>query len=782
MSTLNKSDLHTEVTSEIRTGNSDTSAAGLRQSLNDIIESYVNVIDGGLLYQSQVGYSFSPITLNANAFVSKAFMIDYVSSLGLVSPTLFQTLSNNNKTGGIPITSDNLKSLTSIGESANLMQFEEGSELGVININAGATIIQHTTENRFDSPNNNFPQETPSKIAVFDASGNLKSGGIDLGGINLQFATDNGNTIKKSDNTTNLLEIDRVNDAVNIIGDFYSQTNAGAEIYSNGAVSYMSADAQTNTNLEVNLSAIIASHNVEINLNTPIVNISGDTKTNSIYLSDSANGDYGHLTIDDSKFIVTDYLSAILFGTDDSVIYWQNSSNNFTSTIGNTNIATNRVYQLPDADGTIALLSNITGLYLPLAGNTISTKFTGQLLIDEASSSQQFYQEGFGYHAYLSLDVANPSLSLELSDPLNTTGCTIVLNTTGILIYGYDSLFSGLNYNSDYSANYTNRSLVDKGYVLGLNYITLSSLIDGAPIDADTLNKLNNKILAIQTLLSSDNVNLDTVQELVDAIETLQLSFSTILVDDLVTGGTTKALTAQQGVVLKGLIDTINSTIANFETTTQLNNRDTANRNRANHTGVQLANTISDFQSTVSANTDVTANTLARHTHSNLASLNLVSGTNTGDENTNTIGSLINNATAKTTPVDADYIGLMDSAASNILKKLSWLNIKATLKTYFDTLYQPLLATLTSWGAITRASGFDTFVTTPNSANLLALVTDGTGSGALVFGTAPTLSNPIVGTQSQNDNSTKASSTAYVDLAISNLQSDYSNNFLLMGA
>jgi hypothetical protein len=63
------------------------------------------------------------------------------------------------------------------------------------------------------------------------------------------------------------------------------------------------------------------------------------------------------------------------------------------------------------------------------------------------------------------------------------------------------------------------------------------------------------------------------------------------------------------------------------------------------------------------------------------------SGTNTGDETTTTIGALINGAAAKTTPVDADYVGLMDSAASNILKKLSWANIKATLKTYFDTLY-----------------------------------------------------------------------------------------------
>jgi hypothetical protein len=64
-----------------------------------------------------------------------------------------------------------------------------------------------------------------------------------------------------------------------------------------------------------------------------------------------------------------------------------------------------------------------------------------------------------------------------------------------------------------------------------------------------------------------------------------------------------------------------------------------------------------------------------------------LAGTNTGDETTTTIGALINGATAKTTPVDADYVGLMDSAASNILKKLSWANIKATLKTYFDTLY-----------------------------------------------------------------------------------------------
>lgn len=47
-------------------------------------------------------------------------------------------------------------------------------------------------------------------------------------------------------------------------------------------------------------------------------------------------------------------------------------------------------------------------------------------------------------------------------------------------------------------------------------------------------------------------------------------------------------------------------------------------------------------------------------------------------------------ASAKTTPVDADEMPLTDSASSFVLKKVTWANIKATLKTYLDTLYAPL--------------------------------------------------------------------------------------------
>lgn len=61
-----------------------------------------------------------------------------------------------------------------------------------------------------------------------------------------------------------------------------------------------------------------------------------------------------------------------------------------------------------------------------------------------------------------------------------------------------------------------------------------------------------------------------------------------------------------------------------------------------------------------------------------------------------TIEAIIHAATDKATPVDADELPLVDSAASNGLKKLTWANLKATLKTYFDTLYQAAGSYLTA--------------------------------------------------------------------------------------
>lgn len=49
--------------------------------------------------------------------------------------------------------------------------------------------------------------------------------------------------------------------------------------------------------------------------------------------------------------------------------------------------------------------------------------------------------------------------------------------------------------------------------------------------------------------------------------------------------------------------------------------------------------------------------------------------------------STVHAATSKTTPVDADEFPGVDSAATYGLKKFTWANIKATLKTYLDSLY-----------------------------------------------------------------------------------------------
>lgn len=62
------------------------------------------------------------------------------------------------------------------------------------------------------------------------------------------------------------------------------------------------------------------------------------------------------------------------------------------------------------------------------------------------------------------------------------------------------------------------------------------------------------------------------------------------------------------------------------------------------------------------------------------------------------IAAITHAATAKSPPVDADEIGLADSAAAYGWKKLTWAVIKSTLKTYFDGIYQ---TTAVTWATLT---------------------------------------------------------------------------------
>jgi hypothetical protein len=79
------------------------------------------------------------------------------------------------------------------------------------------------------------------------------------------------------------------------------------------------------------------------------------------------------------------------------------------------------------------------------------------------------------------------------------------------------------------------------------------------------------------------------------------------------------------------------------------------------------------------------------------------------------VAAVIHAATSKATPVDADELGIVDSAAGNILKKLTWANLKATLKTYLDTLYVALTGNQTIAGVKTFSSS--PIVPTPSAAN-----------------------------------------------------------------
>jgi len=68
----------------------------------------------------------------------------------------------------------------------------------------------------------------------------------------------------------------------------------------------------------------------------------------------------------------------------------------------------------------------------------------------------------------------------------------------------------------------------------------------------------------------------------------------------------------------------------------------------------------------------------------------VVQGANSRKVTTTKVISEVTHAAAgKTTPIDADELPLVDTAASDVLKKLTWANVKATLETYFDTLYAP---------------------------------------------------------------------------------------------
>ena len=178
--------------------------------------------------------------------------------------------------------------------------------------------------------------------------------------------------------------------------------------------------------------------------------------------------------------------------------------------------------------------------------------------------------------------------------------------------------------------------------------------------------------------------------------------------------------------------------VGDFATAAQGAKADSALQPNAPITGATKTKITYDADGLVTAGADATTADIADSTNkryvtdAQLTVIGNTSGTNTGDQtditgnagtatalqtartidgqtfdgtaNITVIAPGTHAATSKATPVDADELPLVDSAASNVLKKLTWANLKATVKTYFDTLYQAVLVSGTNIKTINGSS------------------------------------------------------------------------------
>lgn len=218
----------------------------------------------------------------------------------------------------------------------------------------------------------------------------------------------------------------------------------------------------------------------------------------------------------------------------------------------------------------------------------------------------------------------------------------------------------------EYAAGTGGSGLSDGNY----GDVTVSGTGTVITINSDTVTNAKSANMATQTIKGRntagtgdpEDLSATTVRTILNVANGATANDTNANLRDRATHtGTQSADTITDGTTNKVFLATERTKLSGIATSATANDTDANLRDRATHTGTQLASTISNF---------------------NAAALSAAPA-----ETTTTEGALILGATAKTTPVDADFVGLMDSAASNILKKLSWLNIKATLKTYFDSLY-----------------------------------------------------------------------------------------------
>jgi succinate dehydrogenase hydrophobic anchor subunit len=294
----------------------------------------------------------------------------------------------------------------------------------------------------------------------------------------------------------------------------------------------------------------------------------------------------------------------------------------------------------------------------------------------------------------LSSYVTASTLSTTLANYVTTSGLTAALSdyvtssqlTTAIADFLTQDDLTGYATTTDL-ANYVLTS-------------TLTTILDGYVSDSELTTILNS--YATTAMLSNYVTSSSLASTLSNYVTGTALS--SILGDYVTT--TTFSATLSNYVTSSSLVTILNNYVTSTALTTILGSYvTTANFTTANITESANKRFVTDAQLTVIQNT---------------------SNTNTGDETAQSLGTKFAAADETTTIANTDLFGVTNSAASHVLRKITWANFKTVIKSWLDAVYVALPA---ANGFVVRGTSNVSQARTITGSTDMIAVENGDGAG-----------------------------------------------------